>query len=186
MRNISTQKLVLAAVFFAIGLVLPFVTGQVPQVGQMLLPMHLPVFLCSLIVGWPYGLAVGFLLPLVRSLLFGMPALFPNAVTMAFELAAYGFFAGFIYEKLLGAKVSRVVSLFAALILSMIIGRLVWGAVSFVLLRISGSPFTLDMFLAGAVLNAIPGIVMQIVLIPTIMLTMKKPAIGGGFGGSGY
>ena len=69
----SLKNLVLAAMFMAIGFVLPFLTGQIPQIGNMLLPMHLPVFLCGLICGWQYGLAVGFILPLIRSLVFGMP-----------------------------------------------------------------------------------------------------------------
>lgn len=177
MRRISTQKLVVAAMFFAIGLVLPFVTGQMPQIGKMLLPLHLPVFLCSLIAGWPYGLAIGFLLPLVRSPLFGMPAFFPTAVEMAFELAAYGFFAGFIYKKLLDAKVNKTVSLFAALISSMVLGRIVFLVVRIVIFKLSGSAFDFNVFLADAVLNAIPGIIMQIVLIPTIMISMEQSRI---------
>ena len=97
----STKKLTLSAMFFAVGLILPFFIGQIPMIGQMLLPMHIPVLLCGLIVGWQYGLAVGFFLPLVRSVLFGMPAMFPNAVSMAFELAAYGLVIGWLYGCLL-------------------------------------------------------------------------------------
>lgn len=63
--------LVLAAMFLAIGIVLPFFTGQIPQIGSMLLPMHLPVFICGLICGWQYGLIIGFILPLLRMTLFG-------------------------------------------------------------------------------------------------------------------
>ena len=92
----STINLVYAAMFFAIGLVLPFVTGQVPEIGNLLLPMHLPVLLCGFICGPIYGSVVGVFLPIVRSLIFGMPALLPSAVTMAFELMAYGFFTGFV------------------------------------------------------------------------------------------
>lgn len=77
----QTKKLTLAAMFFAIGLILPLFIAQIPTIGQMLLPMHIPVLLCGLIVGWEYGLAVGFFLPLVRSIFFGMPAMFPNAVS---------------------------------------------------------------------------------------------------------
>jgi len=71
--------------FIAIGLVLPFFTGQIPQIGRMLLPMHIPVFLCGLICGWKYGLMVGFILPLLRYAVFGMPVIFPNGIAMAFE-----------------------------------------------------------------------------------------------------
>ncbi|MBR3299410.1 MAG: ECF transporter S component [Clostridia bacterium] len=177
MRKPSVQKLVLTAMFFAIGLMLPFLTGQIPQIGRMLLPLHLPVFLCSLIVGWPYGLAIGFLLPLVRSLLFIMPALYPTAVEMAFELAAYGFFAGFIYNRLLALKVGKVVSLFTALIAAMVFGRIVFLIVRVVLCVLSGSAFDFGVFLADAVVNALPGIIMQIVLVPTMMLSLEKSRI---------
>ena len=174
MRNEKVKNLVLSAMFFAIGLVLPFVTGQIPEVGQMMLPMHLPVFLCSLICGWQYGLPVGLLLPIVRSLLFQMPPLFPTAVAMSFELAAYGFFAGFIYHALLRKGWKQIWALFAAMIAAMIIGRLVWGAAMWVLMSVSGKGFTFEAFLAGAVLNAIPGIVMQVVLIPTVMFSLER------------
>lgn len=81
--------------FVAIGVVLPFFTGQIPQIGNMLLPMHIPVLLCGLICGWQYGGMVGFILPLLRTMLFGMPVLYPTGIAMAFELAAYGLVIGF-------------------------------------------------------------------------------------------
>ena len=96
--NKSLRNLTLAAMFMALGLVLPFLTGQSPQIGSKLLPMHLPVFLCGLICGWQYGGLVGFLVPLVRSAIFGMPVFFPSATAMAFELMTYGAVAGFLYS----------------------------------------------------------------------------------------
>ena len=69
--NQSVKNLTLSAMFLAIGLVLPFLTGQIPEIGSLLLPMHIPVFLCGLICGWQYGAVVGFILPLLRNLLFG-------------------------------------------------------------------------------------------------------------------
>ena len=90
----TTQKITLSAMFIAIGIVLPFFTGQIRQIGSMLLPMHLPVFLCGLICGWQYGAAAGFILPLLRSFLFGMPPMYPMAAAMSFELATYGLVAG--------------------------------------------------------------------------------------------
>ncbi|MGO5163200.1 ECF transporter S component [Fusicatenibacter saccharivorans] len=83
----KVKKVTLSGILFAIGLILPFFFGQIPAVGKMLLPMHIPVLICGLILGWQYGLAVGFLLPLVRSVLFGMPVLYPNAIAMASELS---------------------------------------------------------------------------------------------------
>lgn len=95
MKNGVIKNLTLTAMFLAIGLELPFLTGQIQQIGNMLLPMHIPVFLCALICGWKYGLPMAFILPLLRSFMFGRPALYPNAIGMAFELAAYAFVAGF-------------------------------------------------------------------------------------------
>ena len=90
----STRNLVLAGMFLALGLILPFLTVQIPELGSRLLPMHIPVLLCGFICGARYGLAVGFITPLLRSVLFSIPVLFPMAVSMAFELAAYGAIAG--------------------------------------------------------------------------------------------
>lgn len=95
----NLKNLTLAALFLALGLVLPFFTGQIPQIGSMLLPMHIPVFLCGLICGWQYGAAVGFIVPLMRSVLFGMPPLFPTATAMAFELLTYGLVVGLLYSR---------------------------------------------------------------------------------------
>lgn len=86
MQKRHAQTLVLAALFLALGLLLPFVTGQIAAFGSWFLPMHLPVLLCGFVCGWPYGLAVGFVVPLLRSFLFGMPPMMPTAVAMAFEL----------------------------------------------------------------------------------------------------
>ncbi len=83
----------------ALGLILPLVTGNIPRVGNMLLPMHLPVFLGGLLLGWQYGLILGAVLPLMRSLLFGMPPLYPVALAMTFELATYGAVAGALYRR---------------------------------------------------------------------------------------
>lgn len=166
----TTKKLVLSAMFIALGLVLPFLTGQIPKIGNMLLPMHLPVFLCGLICGWKYGLIVGFILPLLRSMTFGMPPLFPIAAAMAFELATYGFVSGFLYEH---SRWKCIISLYRSLIAAMLAGRIVWGAVQVAFLGISGGAFTWKMFIAGALLNAIPGIIIQLVLIPAIMVALN-------------
>lgn len=170
MRSSSVRRLVLSGLFLALGLVMPFLTGQIPTIGSMLLPMHIPVLLCGFICGWPYGLAVGLITPLLRSGLFGMPPLFPTAVAMAFELAVYGFCTGLFY-KLLPKK---NVFIYISLILSMICGRIAWGTASVVLYGFSDKPFTWQMFAAGAVLNAIPGIVLQIVIIPVIIIALKR------------
>ena len=169
--NKTTKNLVLSAMFLALGMVLPLLTGQIQQIGSMLLPMHIPVLLCGFICGWPYGLAVGFILPLLRSVTFGMPPMYPVAIAMAFELATYGFVSGFLYAR---CRKHSLLAIYACLIAAMIAGRLVWGAAEIVLLGLKGNAFTWQAFLAGAVLNAIPGIIVQLILIPAILLALKK------------
>ncbi len=171
MKHASLKNLVLSAMFLAIGLVLPFFIGQIPAVGKMLLPMHIPVLLCGLICGWQWGLGVGFVLPLLRSVLFSFPAMYPNAVGMAFELAVYGAVIGYLYAR---SKWQCVKALYKCLIPAMIAGRLVWGAVMIVLMGLGGSVFTWELFLGGAVLNALPGIALQLILIPAVMVLLDR------------
>ncbi len=133
--------------------------------------MHIPVFLCGLICGWQYGLAVGFMLPLMRSMLFFMPAIFPDAAAMAFELAAYGFFCGFLYEK---SPWHCIISLYRCLLSSMLFGRIVWGGAMLIFLGAGSEGFTAGAFFAGAFFNAIPGIILQLAIIPSIMLALDK------------
>lgn len=170
MKNNSTRKLVLAGFFIALGLVLPFITGQIPRVGSMLLPMHIPVLIAGFVLGWKYGLVIGFIIPLLRNLLFSMPPLFPTAIAMAFELATYGFMTGLLYKKL----PKKRSSIYISLIVSMLVGRIVWGIVSYFLYSIENTAFTFEMFLAGAFLNAIPGIIIQLIIIPPIISALQK------------
>ena len=170
MKNKNVLKLTYSGVCLALCLVLPFLTGQIPQIGSKLLPMHIPVLLCGFLCGPVWGLAVGAIAPILRSLLFGMPPLFPTALAMAVELAAYGCFAGLFY-KLLPKKTPY---LYVALILAMIGGRLVWGLAMTVLMGVSGKGFTMAAFLAGAFINAWPGIILQLVLIPPVVAALKK------------
>lgn len=165
------QNLVIAAMLLALGYVLPFFTGQVPQIGSMLCPMHLPVLLCGFLCGWKYGLAVGFVLPLLRSFLTGAPPMFPTAVAMAFELAAYGFLAGWLYGR---SRWRCLAALYRCLIAAMIGGRIVWAVVRVLLSGVSGQAFTWQMFLSGALLTAIPGILLQLIFIPAVMVALDR------------
>ncbi|MDE6530466.1 MAG: ECF transporter S component [Lachnospiraceae bacterium] len=173
-RRKPILNLTLSAMFMAIGMVLPFLTGQIKQIGSMLLPMHIPVFLCGLICGWQYGLIVGFVLPILRSMVFGMPILFPTGIAMAFELATYGAVIGWLYSH---SRWQCVIALYRCMIVTMLAGRLVWGVVQVVLLGISGNSFTWKMFITGALLNAIPGIILQLALIPAIMVALNRTGL---------
>ena len=160
--------------FLAIGMVLPFLTGQIPQVGNMMLPMHIPVLLCGLICGWQYGADLGFVLPLLRYLIFGMPVLFPTGTAMAFELMTYGLVIGLVYSL---SRWKCIISLYRALIAAMIAGRIVWAAAQMILLGVSGGAFTMKIFLAGAFFNAVPGIIIQLILIPTVMIALGRTGL---------
>lgn len=189
----STRKMILAALFLALGLVLPFLTGQIPAVGKMLLPMHIPVLLCGFVCGWQYGLLVGFIVPLFRSVLFGMPIMMPTAVGMAFELAMYGLICGLLYGgsaycklsccKRLSGNVGKMINIYLTLVTAMLGGRIIWGIVSIALYGIRGNAFSWQLFMGGALLNAVPGIVLQLVMIPVIVVILEKTGLMDEYGG---
>lgn len=166
------KKLVLAAMFMALGLLLPFITGQIPTIGKMLCPMHIPVMLCGIFCGWQYGLAVGFITPLLRGVLFAMPVLLPGGVAMAFELATYAVVISLIYNLL----PKRIWCTYIALIVSMICGRIVWGTVRYIIMvsGINSKLFTWQLFMADGFVNAIPGIIIQLIIIPPLVAILKK------------
>ncbi len=167
------KNLVLAAMFLAIGLLLPFLTGQLKNLGSMLLPMHIPVLLCGLICGWQYGAAVGAILPLLRNLLFGMPPM-PGAISMAFELCTYGLVIGLMYGL---SKWKCIISLYRSMIVAMLAGRAVWGIAQYIILGIKGGSFGFEAFMAGAFLNAIPGIILQLIFIPVMMVALDRTGL---------
>ena len=173
-KNNKLLKMILSALFLALAYVMPFITGQIPEVGSMLCPMHIPVLLCGFICGWPWGLAVGFIAPVMRSFLTGgFPPMFPTAICMAFELAVYGAVAGLMH-RILPRKKPYI---YCSLLIAMVLGRLVWGAAMFVCLGINGGAFTFSTFLAGAVTNAVPGIIIQLVIVPIIVMFLDNTKI---------
>ena len=172
-RNHSLQNLVLGAIFLALCLVLPFLTGQIPQIGSALCPMHIPVLLAGFVCGPACAAAVGFVAPLLRFVLFGMPPIFPTGVAMCFELAAYGAVAGLLYARL----PRKTCGIYLSLAGAMLAGRAVWGVVRVLLSGTAGASFTWQMFLAGAFLNAIPGILVQLVLIPLLVMALQRASL---------
>ena len=166
-------KICLAALFLALAYVMPFLTGQIKEIGSMLCPMHVPVLLCGFVCGWYWGLGVGLIAPLFRSLTMGMPMLFPSAVCMALELATYGAIAGLMH-KLLPKKKPFI---YCSLLTAMTAGRIAWGVMMFICLGASGGSFTFAAFIAGAITNAIPGIIVQIVLVPILVVVLEHPKV---------
>jgi len=170
--NKQVKKLVYSAMCLALCLVLPFLTGQIPEVGSMLLPMHIPVLLCGFLCGGGWGAAVGFTAPLLRHMIFSMPPM-PGCISMAFELAVYGLVVGLLYKRLgKGLK-----GIYISLLCAMVAGRLVWGAAQMVIMGLNGGSFPLSAFVAGAVTSAIPGIVLQLVLLPVLVKALEKAKV---------
>lgn len=170
MRNNKTLRLTLAALFLALGLLLPFLTGNNRALGNMLSLMHIPVLLCGFVCGPWYGLAIGIATPLLRTLLVGMPPWGPVVWGMTFELGAYGLLAGLLYKAL----PKNINTLYLALVLSMLGGRLVLGIANYIIFSIMGSPYTLQMFWAAAFVTPVPGIIVHIALIPPVLMALEK------------
>ena len=170
MSSKKSLTLILAALMLALCMILPLITGGIPQVGNMLCPMHIPVLLCGFFCGPLYGAVVGAAAPLLRFALFGMPPLYPTGAAMCFELAAYGFVSGLLYRLL----PKKRWSVYAALLSAMICGRILWGLVRMVMYGMGGAAFGWQAFVAGAFLNAVPGIILHIVLIPVLVIALNR------------
>lgn len=139
------------------------------KLGQSLLPMHIPVMLCGFTCGAPYGMAIGFISPLLKCILTGLPEM-ATAIAMAFELATYGIICGLLYR----AFPKKLPYVYPTLIISMILGRIA-NAIIHYLLAIGGeNSFILKSFITLTTVNALPGIIIQLAIIPLIILALRK------------
>lgn len=163
----SLTKFTLSSLLLAIGLILPLFFGQVEILGQTILVLHIPIYLCGLLCGANYGLVVGFILPILRSCLFSMPIFYPNAIAMAVELSLYGFVSGYLWHK------RKVCNIYLVLLISMIIGRLGWGIMEWLLLSLNQQSFTLNMFITLGFVQGIVGIIIQFFIIPPLYKVLK-------------
>lgn len=171
MKTINLKNTAYAAMFLALSMVLPFLTGQIQQIGSMLLPMHLPVILCSLVCGKKYGFLVGLIAPVMRSAIFHMPPMYPTAISMSVKLAVLGFLLGFIFERF---KKQSISTLYISLIISILISRLFWATAMTLLLGTGEGGFTLSMFFSMAFVKAFPGIILQFILLPAFFYMKNK------------
>lgn len=168
MKIQSTKQMVLSGVFIAIGLVLPMVFHAIGGGGAVFLPMHIPVIIGGFFLSIPYTLVVGVLTPVLSSLLTGMPPVFPVLPFMMFELATYGVMVSLLYRKY---KMNAYVSL----ILSMVCGRIMAGCVVWVLATFFAAKLPNPIiFISSAVTTGIPGIIIQLIFIPVIVMAMNK------------
>lgn len=166
MENSKTKNLVGSGLCIALGLLLPQVFHLIGA-GSVFLPMHIPVLLCGLCFGWQYGLAVGVVTPLLSSLFTGMPPIFPTAVAMMFELGTYGALTGMIYRQLKQ-------NIYVSLIGGMLGGRVISGVASALFYGLAGKEYGFQIFLTGAFVTALPGIILQILIVPLLVIALEK------------
>ena len=172
-------KITFNAMLLALGWVLPLFTGQIREIGNMLCPMHIPVMIGGILLGWQSGLFLGLATPLTRSLMFGMPPLYPNALGMAFELATYGVVCGIVFRILFKSNIHIILKTIITLLVAMVLGRAVWGLVRWIFTMISTEQqFSFKMFLSGAFITAWPGIIIQLILIPYIVFVLSRTEKG--------
>ena len=167
--NSKTRRLVLTALFIAIGVVLPQAFHAIPNAGSIFLPMHIPVLIAGFAVGPLFGAICGILTPILSHLIFGMPPAMMLA-QMICELAVYGFMTGLL-DSLIKIR-NPVVKNYAVLILSMLSGRLAYGILNALIFK-AGS-YSLQAWLSAAFITALPGIAIQLILIPILVARLRK------------
>ena len=168
MKLTPVKKLVFTAVCAALCLVLPMAFHTVPNAGTIFLPMHIPVLLCGLICGWPYGGVCGLVGPLLSSLVTGMPpaAMLPS---MMVECCAYGFVTGMLMRHLHTRH--AVADLYISLVSAMVVGRVVAGFAKAWIFTPGISPFA---WVTTSLVAGIPGIIIQLILMPMVVLGLTK------------
>lgn len=167
----SVRRLVLAAACVALCVVLPIAFHSIPDAGQIILPMHIPVLLCGLICSWPYGFICGLLGPLLSSLITGMPpaAMLP---AMMIECATYGGIAG---AMLLFVRTKNTyIDIYICQITAMVLGRVVAGLAKAWILAPGTPPFA---WITTSLVMGIPGIVIQLAILPTIVYTLMRAKV---------
>ncbi len=165
----KTRQMTYAALFLAVSVILPSIFHMSGIDGRIFLPMHLPILLSGFFISPGMAFVVGLLAPFLNTLVSGMPVLFPIAIIMSVELSVYGFVTALI------AGSNRRMP-FAALVLAMVLGRLAAGITVYVLVALFGVTINPAIYLQGAVLTGIPGIVIQLILIPLLLKYIKRNA----------
>ena len=169
MKQLKARYLVYTSLFIAIAIVLAQIVKVLPlgTPGAILLPMHIPILLCGFICGKKYGLLAGILTPFIAFLISGMPIIFPVGLSMMFELATYGFVAGYTYKNM---KLNPYISLLA----SLLIGRIVFGVAGAILYGFSNFDFGLQIFIQAAFIIALPGILIQLIIVIPLVKAIEK------------
>lgn len=168
-RSVSVKKMVITAVCIALCLILPMAFHSIQGGGSIFSPMHIPVLLCGLACGWPYGLLCGILGTLLASILTGMPPI-AYLPSMMIELAVYGLVAGLMIRLIHTKKI--YLDLYISLVAAMVAGRLVAGVVM-ALIFARGS-YSMAAWAGSYFVTCLPGIIIQLALIPSIVYALMK------------
>ncbi|MEZ5357892.1 MAG: ECF transporter S component [Candidatus Zixiibacteriota bacterium] len=164
--NPRTQFIVRTALFLALSILFPIAFHQFGLGGRIFLPMHIPVLLAGAIVGPAAGFLTGLLAPSLSFMLTGMPPSYAVPL-MTCELVLYGIIMGYFYRKL-------KLNIYVALILALIAGRIGFAAGLFLLGLVIELPYGVKEYFTGAVLAGLPGIAIQIVFIPPLVLSIVR------------
>jgi len=167
MQKNTIRQITLAGLFIAIGLILPM-AFHVLGPGTTFLPMHIPVLMAGFSLGLPMALLVGILTPILSSLLTGMPLIFPVLPFMILELGTYALGTSFLYR-------TKKWNVYVSLLVTMVLGRIaamgaVWVLVNYTTAKLP-NPWV---FITGAITAGIPGIFIQLILIPPIVIMLRK------------
>ena len=164
------KKLCICAFCIALCLVLPMALHPL-GLGALLSPMHIPVLLCGLLCGWPYGALCGIVGPILSSILSGMPPA-TGLISMVPELCAYGLFAGLILKF---AHTGRLVAdLYLALVPAMVLGRVVGGVARALFYLYTAQPYSVALWVSGYFVETLPGAVVHLILIPALVLALTR------------
>lgn len=168
-RKITTKEIVLSGLLLATGILLPMIFHAVGMTGPIFLPMHIPVLIGGMLLSPYLALVLGIVTPLLSSVLTGMPVLFPMAPIMVVELGTYGLIAALCIRKF---KLNVIL----ALIISMIAGRIMAGVTVALLIQLFSVQMNPILFVQGAIITGLPGLIIQIILIPTLVYLIKHHA----------
>lgn len=165
-NKFTTKKLILNAVFIALGVLLPIAFHSFNMGGKIFLPMHIPTLIGGLVLGPISGLLIGIFSPIISSALTGMPPVFPMLPIMIFELATYGLVAGYLRRE-------KNMGIFPSLLIAMLAGRLIAAVVALVLGQFGFKEGPVAYFI-NAITTGIPGIIIQLIFVPLIARQVEK------------
>lgn len=168
-RKRGVLPLALTGVCIALCVVLPLAFHAIPNGGSVFSPMHIPVLLCGLLCGWPFGLACGILGPVLSSLITGMP---PQAYLppMVVELAVYGLVTGLLMRWVRTGNTYG--DLYICLIAAMLLGRVIAGLARGLIF--APGQLTMAAWAGGYFITSLPGIAIHLALIPALVMALMK------------